>query len=349
MISNSSLIAALVSVGTTALLCSWLANSRSRLQILDHPNERSLHEQPTPRTGGIGIVLGVAIGWLIVAMGTRLDMPRELNWLSGAAVLIAFVSFLDDRRHLAVRFRLGVHLLVAVLLVVGGLELQTVPFAGVAIDLPWGIAELVTVLLVVWMTNLYNFMDGMDGFAGGMAVFGFGTLSLLGGLAQAPVFAGLNLIVAAAAGGFLILNFPPARIFMGDTGSTTLGFLAAGIALWGENAGIVPLWVSMILFLPFVADATVTLIRRLLQGDRVWQAHRTHFYQRLVQAGWSHRRTVLVEYGLMAICSGMALLAVRSDPVLQAVILTGSLGLMATFFWLVCRLEKRRGLITKAR
>lgn len=348
MISNAALIAALASFGTAALFCGWLASSRSQLQILDHPNERSLHEQPTPRTGGIGIALGVAIGWSIVAMGTRVNMPRELYWLSGAAALIAFISFLDDRGHLAVRFRLGVHLLVAVLLVLGGLGLQTVPIPGVAIDLPWGIAELVTILLVVWMTNLYNFMDGMDGFAGGMAVFGFGTLSVLGGLAQAPVFAGLNMIVAAAAGGFLIVNFPPARIFMGDTGSTTLGFLAAGMALWGENAGIVPLWISMILFLPFVADATVTLIRRLLQGERVWQAHRTHFYQRLVQAGWNHRRTVLVEYGLMAICSGMALLAGRSGPALQAIILIGSLGLMAAFFWLVCRVEKRHRLLTKA-
>ncbi|EDN66403.1 glycosyl transferase, group 4 family [Beggiatoa sp. PS] len=165
-----------------------------------------------------------------------------------------------------------------------------------------------SLLFVVWMTNLYNFMDGMDGFAGGMAVFGFGTLAVFGGLANHLFFMAINLMVASAAGGFLLFNFPPARIFMGDVGASSLGFLAAAFSLWGHREGIFPLWVALLVFSPFIFDATVTLLRRLLQGDKIWLAHKSHYYQRLVELGWGHKNTVLWEYALMAACSVSALM-----------------------------------------
>jgi UDP-N-acetylmuramyl pentapeptide phosphotransferase/UDP-N-acetylglucosamine-1-phosphate transferase len=156
------------------------------------------------------------------------------------------------------------------------------------------------------MVNLYNFMDGMDGFAGGMAVFGFGAMAVLGWQGGDAGFALANAAIAAAAAGFLLFNFPPARIFLGDVGSATLGLLAAALSLLGSQRGLFPLWVAWLAFSPFIVDATWTLLRRLVRGERVWQAHRSHHYQRLVLAGWSHRRTVSLSYVLMAACAATA-------------------------------------------
>ena len=214
---------------------------------------------------------------------------------------------------------------------------------GLTLHLPAWVAIPFTSLFTVWMINLYNFMDGMDGFAGGMAVIGFSTLAWLGWADSG--FATFCLIVAAASTGFLIHNFPPAKIFLGDTGSTALGFLAASCSLWGASAGLFPFWVALLVFSPFIADATVTLLRRLLRGEKVWEAHRSHYYQRLVLLGWGHRRTVLAEYALMLACAGSALLAVRLPPVGQ-ISLAMAWGLIYGFLmWGVGRLERRRATV----
>ena len=135
------------------------------------------------------------------------------------------------------------------------------------------------------MTNLYNFMDGMDGLAGGMGVFGFGFLGLAGWLHGDTGFAVQSWVIAAAALGFLRFNFPPAQIFMGDAGSTVFGFLAAVFILQAQRRGLLPVWCGILIFSPFVVDATVTLIRRVLRGDAIWIAHRSHYSQRLVTLG----------------------------------------------------------------
>ncbi len=301
----------------TAAMTFILSRPNSLLYMLDHPNERSLHSRPTPRTGGIAIVIGIIAGVLALFLLLDVDMPRQAVWLGALALAVALISYLDDRRHLPVFYRITTHLVAAGLVLYGGPAVQAIRLPGYEWAMAGWLLAIATVLYVVWMTNLYNFMDGMDGFAGGMAVIGFGTLALFGLLAGNVVFAALNLVVASAAAGFLIFNFPPAKIFMGDTGSSTLGFLAAGMSLWGEGTGILPLWVSVLVFSPFVVDATVTLIRRLLKRERVWQAHKSHYYQRLVQMGWGHRKTALVEYGLMAGCAVSALITVRVAPAVQ--------------------------------
>ncbi len=199
-------------------------------------------------------------------------------------------------------------------------------------------------MFVIWMTNLNNFMDGMDGFAGGMAVFGFGTLGLLGHLAGDGYYAAVCWVIASASAGFLVWNFPPARIFMGDTGSLALGLLAAALSLWADRYGLFPLWLALLVFAPFVVDATLTLARRTLKGKRIWEAHRSHYYQRLVQAGWSHRRTVLWEYGLMFLCSVCALLAFSSSTGEQWLIVSGVLGACLAAIAGVRRIEQRTAL-----
>jgi len=279
---NGIAIALTASCGLTL----WFTSGYSPLRIVDSPNARSLHESPTPRTGGIAILSGIALAWGYMAMSGL--WPSEMNWIVVAAIIVAAISLLDDFVDLPPLPKFATHGLAAAVLVAGGLIL------------PWGVAGIViTWLAVVWMLNLYNFMDGMDGFAGGMTVAGFGFLGLAGWMAGSETYALYCWIVSASALGFLCFNFPPARIFMGDAGSATLGLLAAGFSLWGIHDGLFSLWLPLLVFSPFIVDATITLIRRGLRGEKVWQAHRTHYYQRLVQAGWGHKKTVLTEYVLM--------------------------------------------------
>ena len=307
---------------------------------LDHPNPRSLHENPTPRGGGLAILAAVIVCGLIAV--ASLSYSASLSWISVGALLIAGISFADDWLGLHLGYRIVVHFAAAGLLVWAGFHSINVVLPGSTWIMPEFLGVGLTLVFVVWMVNLYNFMDGMDGFAGGMATIGFGSFALLGWLEGQPFFAVLNLIVAAAAGGFLLSNFPPAQIFMGDIGSSVLGFLAAALMLWADRDGIFPLWVGVLVFSPFVVDATVTLIKRILRRERFWEAHKTHYYQRLVQLGWGHRRTVLWEYVLMFLCALSALLVRELSPAAQwALIATWLAGYLAIILT-VHQLETRR-------
>lgn len=273
-----------------------------------------------PRTGGVAIIVALATA-LVVANALALTLGRpELTpdrglglALLGAAVLAGH-SFWSDLRGATVLTRLGVQLAVGVVTVFGGdLTLDVVPVQPLA----W----LGTVLVLAWMTNLYNFMDGMDGFAGGMTILGFATLAVLewrGGQQPAAL---LSLLIAAATAGFLLHNFPPARIFMGDAGSIPLGFLAGSMSLMGVRDRLFDLWTPVLIFSPFIVDATVTLVLRLLRGQAVWRPHREHYYQRLVLAGWGHRRTVLAEYVLMLGCGVSAAVYTRASGAIQVFLL----------------------------
>ena len=325
---------------SAALLAQSLCRPGSKLYILDHPNRRSLHESPTPRGGGLAIFVAVVICSTIAAAlyGTSSD----LLWLGTAALMIAGVSFLDVWLTIHLGYRIAVHLFAAYLIIREGLSLESFSLPGMVWSFPEPVTIVISLLFIVWMINLYNFMDGMDGFAAGMAVMGFGGFALLGWLAGDTRFMALNLIVAAAAGGFLVFNFPPAKIFMGDLGSSLLGFLAAAFALWAERDGLFPLWVSVLIFSPLIVDATITLFRRILKGEKFWQAHKTHNYQRLVQLGWGHKRTVLWEYGLMLLCVISAILVRSVDPTAQWVVLAGWLLLYGGLMFTVHRLEARQ-------
>jgi len=280
---------ALIAFTIAALAVGWLARSRAARLALDEPNARSLHTVPVPRTGGIGLLLGVAAGWAVV--GPRLPWP----FWAAAALLIA-ISLLDDLRGLSAVVRLAAHLLAAALAAVA-----LIPAPGA---LP---VIIIAVLAIGWMCNLYNFMDGSDGLAGGMAVSGFLFFAIAAALAGSTQFALLNLAVAAAAAGFLIYNFHPARIFLGDAGAVPLGFLATTFGLIGWLQHDWTWWFPVLVFSPFIVDASVTLARRLMSGARIWEAHRDHYYQRLVLLGLGHRGTAAAEYILMAVCGAAAL------------------------------------------
>jgi len=299
----------LLSFGLSMSICFLLLSHLSPLKIFDAPNERSLHEIPTPRTGGVAIILAVFMTWLVQAW--LYGMPEVMEWIVVATLLVAGVSFIDDLRELSPLIRILIHALAAVVLLVGGM----VMFDG-------AFGMLFTWFAIVWMLNLYNFMDGMDGFAGGMTLFGFAFLAAAGWLQGADEYAIYAALVAIAALGFLCVNFPPAKIFMGDLGSATLGLMAAAFSLWGIRDGLFAWWFPLLIFSPFIVDATVTLIRRILNRERIWEAHRSHYYQRLVQMGWGHRKTVLAEYMMMLLAGASALLALQlNQPVLTTAVM----------------------------
>ena len=299
----------LVSFSLAACITYYLSSPTSSLRILQAPNERSLHQRSTPVGGGLGVLMGFIVTTAIVLW--YLNEVAVVIWILAGMTCIAFISWLDDRHEIPALPRFTVHLLAAIILLVGGdLWLTTWQIADWEWTFIGGFSVAVSLLFVIWMTNLYNFMDGMDGLAGGMTVFGFGALAMLGGLAGDELFMSLNVLVASAAAGFLLFNFPPAKIFMGDVGSSSLGFLAAGMCLWGQQRELFPLWIGLLAFSPFIIDSTLTLLRRLLQGEKIWQAHRSHYYQQLVQRYYGEHRPVLFgQYILMAACSSSALLA----------------------------------------
>lgn len=293
---------------------------------LDSPNERSLHTQPVPRSGGFGILVAGAIGF--VAAGGP--------WLIAAcASMLAILSAVDDGMDLPVPVRLAAQLAAAVVFVAAALAPTLSGGEGVAI---------IAVLALAWMTNLYNFMDGADGLAGGMAVFGFGAYSVA---AFQAGDGGLGLVaacLAAGALGFLMFNFSPARIFMGDVGSIPLGFLAGAVGLEGVQRNLWPVWFPVLVFSPFIVDATVTLLRRAMRGERVWQAHREHYYQRIIMSGFGHRKTSLAAYALMALCAITAcMLRLAAPGTALPVLAVFALGyaVLAVIVDLRCRTERR--------
>ena len=309
---------------------SWLGE-----EWLDHPNDRSLHQRPTPRSGGIAIVSSVALVGMVVGF---VYLQQQMLYLLGGASLLVLVAYWDDRGHVAARYRLLAQLMAASILVSGGVP-EAISVFGTVWRPTFFLNVVLFILFVVWMTNLYNFRDGMDGFAGGMAVFGFGTLAILGTGHHAPGYVLFNLGVAAAAGGFLRSNFPPAGIFMGDIGSTALGFLAAGSIIWGLEEGIFSPLAGTMPFAVFIVDATVTLMQRMWRRERVWEAHRSHYYQRLVRLGWSHRRVVRLEYGLMGLSCTAALTFDRLGAQGQIGLAVGLGAVFAFAMWGVSRYE----------
>ncbi len=295
-----SLLAALTSFALAAVFVRVLVSNSVFGTIIDIPNERSSHSVPVPRTGGLGLMAAAAVTWVLFSPGSYAETVV-------AAGLLSAVSFLDDARGLSVRARLLVQGSVAAL------------FLALAYQGPWFLL-LPALLAIVWMINLYNFMDGSDGLAGGMSIAGFGTYAVAaygGGLMELSALAAA---LTGAAAGFLIWNFHKARIFMGDSGSVPLGFLAAALGLLGWQEGVWPMWFPVLVFSPFIADASVTLVKRYLRGERLSQAHRSHYYQRVLRMGLGHRGTALAAYVLMLATSGSAL-AARAWPVAAVVLL----------------------------
>ena len=285
----------LISAFVTLLLTLILSLNKQGL-LQDIPNDRSLHTEPIPRTGGIALMAGILSGWML--------MIKFWEWWIVLPALGLFVlSLFDDIQNLTPRTRLIGHLVAA-----------TIVLGGAGISLFWLLPVL---LFIIWMTNLYNFMDGSDGLASGMALFGFSFYGIGGLMHGDQIFAMMNFSIGAAALGFLYHNFYPAKVFLGDAGSIPLGFLASAFGVWGWQQGYWPFWFPISVFSPFVADATFTLLKRVRRREQLSEAHRNHYYQRLVQMGWGHRNTAIAEYLLMFLAGASALWAIGLDIEMQ--------------------------------
>jgi len=274
---------------------------------MDHPNERSSHSTPTPRGGGLVIAAVVLLSYLI----SSYLLSFELAWpFAAGAFVVVLVSWLDDVYSISFVWRLLAHSAAAGLLVYYARSAAVVAFPGIAgtIDLGY-LGNALIFCWIIWLVNAYNFMDGIDGIAGVQAVaagLGWLIIGLVAGVPPLYMLGGLVMFTSFA---FLLHNWPPARIFMGDSGSAFLGFVFAGLPLLirTENGiDAAPLFVvSVILVWLFVFDSVFTFLRRLFRGERVWQAHREHLYQRLVVSGYSHRRTTLI-YGSLSLLNAIA-------------------------------------------
>ncbi|WP_040262155.1 MraY family glycosyltransferase [Pseudomonas massiliensis] len=277
-----------LAVFTLAVSLTWgMRGYALRKQLMDVPNSRSSHTVPTPRGGGVGIVGALVLG-LPAAVYLGLLTAADASLLALPGLGVAVLGFADDHGHIAARWRLLGHFIAAA----AGLALldkwpvvplyQHVCLAGLWVSIP-------LVFGLVWLLNLYNFMDGIDGIAGVQAVTVCLSLAWLGYLYATPADVALALMLVAAAAGFLCWNLPPAKIFMGDAGSGFLG-LVIGL-LWLKIASHAPqvFWPGLVLMGVFVVDATWTLVVRLRRGEKLYQAHRSHGYQHAAQR-WGHGR-----------------------------------------------------------
>jgi len=292
------LLAGVASFVLTGLLRRYALNK----SIFDMPNSRSSHTVPTPRSGGLAFVIAIALSmtWL----GLYYEIDKQTSDLYSVVIiggiLIAAIGLLDDFRHVPAKWRLLIHAIVASYAVI----LLGIPDIGISVLTikPNIILEILFVIGIIWLINLYNFMDGIDGLASAeaLSVSGSAALVMLIGTGSASfitqpeasynfalVF--LLLIFMISVFGFLIWNWPPAKIFMGDVGSSYLGFVFGVLVISTPMASILTIWTWLILLGVFFVDATTTLIRRIIAGERWYAAHRTHAYQHAAQKFGSHR------------------------------------------------------------
>ncbi|HHJ80403.1 MAG TPA: glycosyltransferase family 4 protein [Candidatus Tenderia electrophaga] len=276
-----------VSVVLTGLIRRYAIKT----SLLDIPNHRSSHQLPTPRGGGVAIVAVFSVASIaLVLTGT---IGWSVFWaIFGGSLIVSGISYWDDHGHVSALWRFLVHIISAVWVVWWVGSIAPVNLGVITLDLGWGRA-VVTVLFIVWMLNLYNFMDGIDGIAGVQAVsVAFGLAAILAFQGESGLALWLAVLGTASAG-FLAWNWPPAKIFMGDVGSSFLGFVFAAFAVLSHNEGSVTLWVWLIMCSVFIADASFTLFYRVLKGHKWHQPHRTHAYQWASRYFSSHKLVTL--------------------------------------------------------
>ncbi len=274
----------------SCLLTFVLRSYARRRNLLDVPNSRSSHRVPTPRGGGLAIAITFLSGLMFLAQAGLLESSQTIAIGAGGAAL-ALLGLVDDMYSLSFKIRLVFQTLSASASVylLGPIIPRDL---GLAVPVPTWICWIVTVGGLVWLTNLTNFMDGIDGLAASEAVFFSAVFGLFLYLSGVSGLASASFLLGSASAGFLFWNWPPAKIFMGDVGSGFLGFTFGTLALAGAHRQGGSLWVPLILLALFITDATITLLRRLFAGQQWYAAHRTHAYQHGARK-WGHLRVTL--------------------------------------------------------
>jgi len=303
--------------GVSCLLGRLLLPLLHKWHVIDHPNVRSSHTKPTPRGGGLAMILAVLVGWAIIAIFMRQAFVSVLP-LAGI-IGLGLVSWMDDRKGMPASLRL-VAQAGAVVLPLLFMPRDQLVFGSLLPLIP---DRILAGICWLWFINLFNFMDGIDGIAGGEAAsvgLGLALVGMLAGQQEAPVL--MALVAAGAACGFLVWNWHPAKMFMGDVGSIPMGYALGWLLIGLAAAG--HLFPALILPLYFVADASFTITKRALRREKIWEAHREHLYQVAVQGGRSHARVtslviviniVLIAAAASAVWLGWEALAIAVVPV----------------------------------
>lgn len=296
--------------------------------VIDIPNARSSHSVPTPRGGGVSVVIVFLCCLGLYAFGYEETSPVLVSlFISGS--IVALIGFIDDHGHIDAKWRLLIHAIAAFLVAytVGGLpELNLFGF-----EIDFGFFGYgISIIAIIWILNLFNFMDGIDGIAGIESV----TATFFAGLfvfliAPSSDFVELQWLLAAASLGFLIVNFPPAKIFMGDAGSGFLGFMLGALALVTSHIDLAMLWVWLVLLGVFIVDATFTVVRRFVRGEKVHEAHRSHAYQFASRLYSSHKKVTLSVLGINVLWLAPIAYLIVSKAI------NGSLGLIIAYTPLV--------------
>ncbi len=318
------ILAAVLSFILTGL-ATWYARRRG---LLDHPGERHSHIVPTPRGGGAGLVAAM----LLVSLYIGGAVPTDF-WVKGivpGVVVLAVTGWWDDHASLGVRLRFFIQLAVTCWLL--WCAFQTGLLQGVVV-------MTLCAFSIVWLTNLYNFMDGSNGMAGLQGLFVSLVLAFLFHSSGDSQYALYALILAGCCFGFLPWNLGHAKVFMGDVGSLALGFLIAALFLYGVGSGAFSLAVAWLVMLLFVTDSTLTLLRRVIKGERWYNAHRQHLYQRLIAHGWTHSRVAMLYQAInLALVLPGILLSVRLPEMAWAISLALTLVFLVSWYLLIRRL-----------
>ncbi|MGD9020927.1 MAG: glycosyltransferase family 4 protein [Lysobacterales bacterium] len=278
-------VATALFAGILSFVASSVATAMARnAGMVIEPGKRQSHDVATPTGGGLGLVLAI----VITSFYLHASLPLPAFWWIGmlpGILLLCTIGWLDDSRHVSAWLRIFVQLAVSIWLL-ASVSLQS--YGG---DM---VTAIITVVAMVWYMNLYNFMDGSNGMAAFQGVFAGLLLAVLLGIHDHVPAALLALVVAAACAGFLPLNFPSARVFMGDVASVPLGFIFAALSLYGVGQGAFTWPVAVLVMAVFIVDATLTLLARVIRREQWYTAHAQHVYQRLIGHGWSHRKVLVV-------------------------------------------------------
>lgn len=282
-------VSALVAVGLVAGVLSYLGcraalRLAQRSGMIVQPGERQSHQVATPTGGGLGLILSL----IVTSLGIQYFWPLSEFWwlyMVPGVVALSVAGWFDDRHHVSSLLRLLVQLTVSFWLLGFVCSQNSVSHIGMFAGI---------IVAMIWLMNLYNFMDGSDGMAGFQGIFAGLVMAVLFFDGDQPAMALLSLTVVAVCAGFLPLNFPRARVFMGDVASVPLGFIFASLAVYGWHTGAISPVLSVLIMSVFVVDATLTLIARVFAGERWYTAHNQHVYQRLIAQGWSHSRVLFL-------------------------------------------------------
>ena len=335
----------LIIAGGNYFITGWFIRYAKVKRITDVPSERSSHSTPTPRGGGIGFVVSSLATFLIYFAWNDLLTTTVSTAILISLTLIAILGWVDDRKDLSSLTRFTIHLIAAILVVlfVGSLESFYFPFLSMQ---SLGIAGIfLTLLWITGVTNIYNFMDGVDGIASVQALSASAGWMLIGYLWGEPVIFTVNLVVFGTVSAFLIYNWSPARIFMGDVGSVFLGFFFAIMPFLASKISVqhsmaTTLWIGAFLLWPFLFDGSITIFRRILNRENIFEAHRTHLYQRLYISGWSHSRISSLYLLFSAACIPLAVSFPNSESLTQLKMILGLLVVSFLYVTAVNYIEK---------